>query len=70
MSNKELPEYVFDFGDGTSITQTSSEVSHTYKTSGYYTARLITDENDKACHKLVSVQNKLILKITVMCKKL
>jgi PKD repeat protein len=44
-----IVSYTFDFGDGTSVTQSTPTVSHTYSNSGDYAARLhVTDSRGLA----------------------
>lgn len=43
-----IASYTFDFGDGSSVTQASPTVSHTYQSAGQYPARLnVTDSRGK-----------------------
>jgi PKD repeat protein len=61
--DESVVEWVFDFGDGTNITQTSNTAQHTYEFDGEYTVSL-TVTNDKGAKAtesvIVTVSKKVI----------
>lgn len=60
-SGTTITQYLFDFGDGTAVEQTSNKASHTYTKAGDYTAKLrvktslgVSAQN-VACQKTIKV---------------
>lgn len=61
--------YIFDFGEGQTITQKETVVSHTYQKAGNYTAKLqVVDKDGKIiigdCSKTITATTKVEVKVS------